>query len=256
MEESKNHSLLYSFLGLITFSTIIPLRVHTSLENMTRLTWLWPLIQLFIGFLAALIAFLSIDILNLPTILSGAIIYAFFLIITGYNHIDGLMDMADGVMVHGDSTKKLQVMKDSFVGTGGITSFFIVALITVLAIANLLEFKFIVGIIIAEVASKISILTTCICSNSQNEGIGMHFIKSMNLINYSLSIIIFITISYVIGGFIGVLGIIAGIFAGALIALIAKHNFNLANGDVLGASNEFGRMVSLLVMVILFSVIL
>jgi adenosylcobinamide-GDP ribazoletransferase len=255
MEETKNHSLLYSFLGLITFSTIIPLKIHTSLENMTRLTWLWPFVHLFIGFLAALVAFLCADIFNLPAILSGAIVYAFFLIITGYNHIDGLMDMADGVMVHGDSTKKLRVMKDSFVGTSGITTFFIVALITVLGISNLLEFNFIMSIIIAEVASKISLLTTCVCSNSKREGMGMYFVKSMNLINYSLSIIIFITISYLIGGFVGVIGIIGGIFAGALIALIARHNFKEANGDVLGASNEFGRMVSLLLMVIFLSVI-
>ncbi|MDL2246990.1 adenosylcobinamide-GDP ribazoletransferase [Methanobrevibacter sp. OttesenSCG-928-K11] len=254
MEEK--HSLLHSFLGLITFSTVIPLRVHTTLENMTRLTWLWPFVHLFIGFLGALIGYLCLDILNFSSLLSGAIVYAFFLIITGFNHIDGLMDMADAVMVHGDSAKKLRVMKDSIVGTGGITTFFIVALITVLTITNLLEFNFIVGIIIAEVASKISLLTTCICSASKNEGIGMHFIKSMNLINYSISIIIFIAISYVIGGFAGIIGILGGVFAGALIALIAKYNFNVATGDVLGASNEFGRMISLLAMVILFGVVL
>ena len=29
------------FLGLISFSTILPLNIHTSIQEMAKLTWLW-----------------------------------------------------------------------------------------------------------------------------------------------------------------------------------------------------------------------
>jgi adenosylcobinamide-GDP ribazoletransferase len=39
-------------------------------------------------------------------------------------------------------------------------------------------------------------------------------------------------------------------FSGIIIALVARRNFVLANGDVLGMSNEVGRLFSLLFMAV------
>ena len=51
-----------------------------------------------------------------------------------------------------------------------------------------------------------------------------------------------------VGDFIGIIGLVGAVVAGALIAFIAKRNFIIANGDVLGMSNEVGRLMALLFM--------
>ena len=57
-----------------------------------------------------------------------------------------------------------------------------------------------------------------------------------------------------VGYQIGIIGIIGGAFGGALTALIAKKHLKIANGDVLGTSNELGRLFSLLAMLIVISI--
>ncbi len=51
-----------------------------------------------------------------------------------------------------------------------------------------------------------------------------------------------------VGDFIGITGLVGAVVAGALIAFIAQRNFIIANGDVLGMSNEVGRLMALLFM--------
>ena len=47
---------------------------------------------------------------------------------------------------------------------------------------------------------------------------------------------------------VGVVGVVGAIVSGFIIALMARRNFVLANGDVLGMSNEVGRLFVLLFM--------
>ena len=245
--EDDDFSLIRSIIGLLTFSTIIPINVHTSLRNMTRMVWVWPLIHLIIGVLAAICGWICLDIFHLNTLFAGVMVYVFLMIITGYNHIDGLMDMSDGVMVHGDHNKKLIIMKDSFVGAAGVTSAVLVALLTIAGLCNLLEYNFIKGIVIAEMVSKSALLTTALTSKP-TKGIGEYFIRSTNWINYLLSTVIVAIVAYLIGGFIGIAGLIGAIIGGFVVSKISARNFKVATGDVLGASNEIGRVIALLFM--------
>jgi len=82
------------------------------------------------------------------------------------------------------------------------------------------------------------------------------FVNSVNIINYTFSLIISIILAILVGGLIGFIGVLGGILGGGIISLIAQKNFKMANGDVLGASNEFGRMTSLILMLIFLGVIL
>lgn len=245
--EDDDFSIVKSIIGLLTFSTIIPLNIHTSLKNMTRMVWIWPLIHLVIGVLAAVCGLICLDIFHLNILFTAVMIYVFLMLITGYNHLDGLMDMSDGVMVHGDHNKKLIIMKDSFVGAAGVTSAVLVAALTIGGLYNILEYGFIKGIIIAEMVSKSALLTTALKSKS-TKGIGEYFIRSTNWINYLISTVIVAIVAYLIGGYVGIIGLIGAILGGYFIYLIAKHNFKVATGDVLGASNEVGRVVALLFM--------
>lgn len=246
--KEEGFSPIKSLLGLFTFSTILPINVFTSIEYMTRLVWCWPFIHLIIGILAAICGFVFGSVLHLNTFFTAAIVYAFLMLITGYNHLDGVMDMADGVMVHGTPEKKISIVKDSSVGAGGVATLFLVALLTVAGLNNILEYNFIAGIIICEMVAKTSLLTTALNSEPLTPGIGSYFIWATNSFNYTLSLIIVGIITFLLGGVIGLIGLLGAIIAGFLISAIAKRHFGVANGDVLGMSNEVGRLFSLMFM--------
>ncbi|MDO5814107.1 MAG: adenosylcobinamide-GDP ribazoletransferase [Methanobrevibacter sp.] len=248
--EDEEFSPVKSLLGLLTFSTVLPINVFTSIEYMTKLTWCWPFLHIFVGVLAAVCGYVSLNFLHLNSFFTATIVYAFLMLITGYNHLDGVMDMADGVMVHGEPEKKIRVMKDSSVGAGGMATLFLVASLTIAGIYNILDYHFIVGIIICEMAAKTSLLTTALLSKPLTPGIGSYFIKETNPANYFASTVIIAIIAYAIGGWAGICGVLGAIVSGVLIATIAKRNFILANGDVLGMSNEVGRLLSLLFMAV------
>ena len=261
--EKQKPSTLRSIGGLMTFSTILPLNVYTTIDEMAKMTWFWPVLNGIVGLMAAVIAFILTRFIHFDPLLVAAIIYGFLLLINGFNHFDGLMDFGDGVMVHGDPQKKLSIMKDPMTGVGGISTGFIVGTITIAAYSSLINYaygvnlNFILLIIVAEIAAKIGLTTCCICSKSSDEGIGKYFIKYMNLENYVIGLIICFIISAAlslsIGFQIGIIGIIGGAFGGALTALIAKRHLEIANGDVLGTSNELGRLFSLIGMLIAIS---
>ncbi|MBE6496337.1 MAG: adenosylcobinamide-GDP ribazoletransferase [Methanobrevibacter thaueri] len=248
--EDEEFSPVRSLLGLLTFSTILPINVFTSIEYMTKLTWCWPFLHLFIGILAAICGYVSLEFLHLNSFFTAAIVYAFLMIITGYNHLDGVMDMADGVMVHGEPERKIRVMKDSSVGAGGVATLFLVASLTIAGIYNILDYRFILGIIICEMTAKTSLITTALLSKPLTPGIGSYFINETNPANYFASTFIVACIAYLLCGLVGLCGVIGAMISGLIIATIAKRNFVLANGDVLGMSNEVGRLFSLLFMAV------
>ena len=215
---------------------------------MTKLTWCWPFLHIFIGIFAAICGYVSFEFLHLNSFFTAAIVYAFLMIITGYNHLDGVMDMADGVMVHGEPERKIRIMKDPSVGAGGVATLFLVASLTIAGIYNILDYHFIFGIIICEMTAKTSLITTALLSKPLTPGIGSYFIKETNLSNYIASTIIVAIIAFLLGNLVGVVGVLGAILSGIIIAIIARRNFVLANGDVLGMSNEVGRLFSLLFM--------
>ena len=262
--EKQNPSILRSIGGLLTFSTILPLNIYTTIDEMARLTWFWPVLNGLIGLIATIIAFILAKFIHFDPFLIATIVYGFLLLINGFNHFDGLMDFGDGVMAHGSPEKKLSIMKDPMTGVGGITTGFIVGTITIAAFNSLINyayavsFNFLLLIIVAEISAKIGLTTCCISSKASEEGIGKYCIKYMNLKNYVVGLIICFIIAVALslspGIHIGPLGIIGGAFGGALTALLAKKHLKIANGDVLGTSNELGRLFSLLAMLVLISI--
>jgi len=244
----KSASKINGFLGLISFSTIMPLNIHTSIEEMATFTWIWPIVGGLIGIFVGAIGFISLNVLHLSPLISSAIVYSFAIWFTGFHHLDGLMDMGDGLMVHGDYNKKINVMRDMMVGTGGISLFFIVAIITFSAINAIPAVLIFFVLLISEIAAKMSLVTCATFSKPLNNGTGRLFIESMNIKLLIASFILASAIGFLAINILGVLGIIGGLIGGYIISAIAAKHFKYATGDILGASNEIGRLISLIVM--------
>lgn len=239
------------FFGLISFSTILPLNIHTTIEEMAKFTWLWPMIGAMIGLVVGCFGFAAMDLIHLSPFIAAALIYSFSIWFTGFHHLDGLIDFGDGLMVHGTPEKKIEVMRDKRIGTGGIAYLLMVGLITFAAIGSAPATLIFYILIISEMAAKMGIVGCAALSKPFPDGTGRSFIDSTNKTRLVLSVVLTSIVGFFIFNTVGVIGILTGMTAGFIVAIVSRKNFKYATGDVLGTSNEVARMLAILIMVTL-----
>lgn len=240
----------HGFMGLVSFSTILPLNIHSTIQEMARFTFIWPLIGAFIGLIIGGFGWLLTDPIHLSPLLSSALIYSLAISFTGFHHLDGLVDFGDGLMAHGSPERRREIMRDKRIGTGGLGILLTVSLITFTSIASIPLIYIFPTLLVSEIAAKISLISCATFSKSVDNGTGMYFIKNMNWKLLMISVALTLMIGFYAFKYIGFLGIIGGIISGIIMVLITRRSFEYVTGDILGASNEIGRMISLLVMVI------
>lgn len=105
-------------LGLLTR---LPVRVDTDLavERGARAAWAWPLAGLVVGGIAAVSGAVALRLGLTPVVAAGLVI-GVQIILTGAMHEDGLADSADGLWGGWDKARRLEIMKDSHIGTYGV----------------------------------------------------------------------------------------------------------------------------------------
>lgn len=197
------------------------------------------------------------------SLLSAVLICMFLYLLTGIIHIEGMADFGDGLIASGDIHRKRSAMKDVSLGAGGTFLMILDIILLILLLSQLVEAAFepinnfwilqpilILGIIVAEVSAKLSMITSMRVGPSSHEGMGSVFIHSASNTRFALGLAIAIVISIIIAGPYGLI-VLAGVLSGIGVALVSRKHFGGVGGDALGASNEIGRLVALLLWVII-----
>ncbi|MDD3977408.1 MAG: adenosylcobinamide-GDP ribazoletransferase [Methanomicrobium sp.] len=225
-----------SLAAIFQFFTIMPLGRNIEFDEYTRRFYLIPLVGYFVGCLCAFASMLF------PTPeLSAAACVAVFMVIYGFNHFDGLLDLGDGLMAHGSREKRIKALTDQNIGAGGVAAGILVILLTY---SGLLSVSYIpAAIIAAEVTAKYSQVLFLTFGKPIREGIFSY--------THSYAKKWFPFASLVICLPILLLPITPAGFAAIAVALIISFSglfilsnrlFGGINGDVTGASNEITRL--------------
>ncbi|MEM0122046.1 MAG: adenosylcobinamide-GDP ribazoletransferase [Saccharolobus sp.] len=141
-------------IGQLSFFSAIPVKSNYSIDEIAKYSFLAPII---VGVLLGIIEFLSYSILyiffaNLASILLLGIIE----LLRGFNHLDGLLDLGDALMVKGDRERKIRALKDTQVGSGGIGLLILYLSIQIVALIKLngISVLSLLSIISADVLSR------------------------------------------------------------------------------------------------------
>jgi adenosylcobinamide-GDP ribazoletransferase len=124
----------------LAFLTRLPL-VHSQPAtgaDLVRASWTFPIVGAGVGAFGALIYGLM-HALGLHAFVCAVLAVAGTALITGCLHEDGLADMADGFGAGGTPERKLEIMRDSQIGTYGATALTLSLLLRVGAIASLAD---------------------------------------------------------------------------------------------------------------------
>ena len=250
LECEINRSWYISIIGYISFFTIVPIKIYSLIEDMAKYSWVLPFIGAFIGLFVGGFGYIIGDLLALPPILVAGLTYSFSLWFQGFHHLDGLMDLGDGLMAHGTPERKIEIIRDINIGTGGISLFLITGIITFGAIASIPQGLIGISLLISEISSKMGLMGACSTSTPISNGTGKYFIEKIDVKYLILTLIPTILLIYLLFDIMGTIGLVAGTLGGIVLALIVKKDMRYATGDLLGASNEIAKATTLVTIII------
>jgi len=241
--------MLKEIKSLFSFLTIIPLSMDEDmLTDAAKSMFLFPLIGAFIGLLAGLFGWVTSQFL--PSLVVGALVLGFLLLITGLHHTDGLLDFGDAIMAHGSPERKIEIMHDQLTGAGGLSLGIMTFLVTAFSIAELDTGIIIQGLVVVEVSAKLSMVIGAWAGKAVHEGMSSSFLEAMHGKKGTARLIAALAISFGIAvpllWLAGAVVVLAAIVASLIMVGISHRHFKGVTGDVLGATNELTRMVSLI----------
>ena len=233
--------------SVFSFLTILP-SSSSTLENIAKYMYVFPIVGIVIGLLIGSIGFgLSFF---LDPLLVSLLVVASIAIVTGIHHADGLADFADGLMVKGSKDRKLKAMKDLSTGSAGIVAIvlYLIGLVVTISLTN--GFDLFKAILISEILAKFSMVLMASFGNSASIGSNSPFVTMMKD-RRKLIVAFFIMLLpvVVIGEITGIVMLGIAITLTLFLLVLSKRSFGGITGDVLGATNELTRLASLMVFV-------
>ncbi len=228
------------------FLTTIPVGITMEgIERLMKHIYLFPVVGAVIGLMLAGIGYASSMIF--PPVVTSVIVIISIYYLTGFNHIDGLADFGDGVAAHGTIEKKIAAMRDTAVGTGGVI-FCTIAIIGIFASLFSIADKMLLpyALIAAETSAKQSMVTVAAFGKSIHKGFGAMTVDNTKKSDFIAGMVFSGAVCYLALGVYGIGALMVSQFAGILVLNTANRHFGGVSGDIVGASNEVGRLAALI----------
>jgi len=221
-------------IALLQFETRLPLGRPRDFSQFARHSYLYPLAGYIVGGIAALAAFLIA-----PRPLAAAVSLAVVLLVTGFHHLDGLLDLGDGLMAHGSREKRVAALTDRSIGAGGIG---LGLTVTLVAFAGLSSVPSLWAAILAgEVFARLGTAWITLAGRPFREGIHSTLHRSARPVHGFYAALLVVPLLLVLppGSLVLAGGVTALLVAGMI--TLGDRLFGGVNGDVAGATHEIVR---------------
>jgi adenosylcobinamide-GDP ribazoletransferase len=237
--------VLKALQGALGFLSRLPVGHDSAAWNAFRET---PSSMPLAGYVIGVFAALPLVLPGPPPTVAFAFV-VFVYVVTGINHIDGVIDLGDALVVHGGPTERRAVMKDTTVGAGGAlaVAVVVVGLATAgLALATLSR-EAVVLVIIAEVGAKLGMALLVCFGAAPHEGLGAALTERVGPRSaipvvasaVPAAALLWSRAAVAVAMALSITTVTLGLFGWA------RTNLGGVSGDVLGATNEIVRIVAL-----------
>ena len=229
--------------GLLTRLPVLGAR---DAWNAARATRVYPLVGALVGLIGGGVYWLC-QLVALPSLPSALIAVAATVLVTGAFHEDGLADTADGLGGGTDKTRKLEIMRDSRVGSFGVTALILsvglrAAAVAALAVAGSVT----LGLIAAHAVAR-GLLPAIMALLPLAQGGGLAGGVGRPALHHALTALGFAAIvAFAALGFGGgLIALLAAAVAAGIVALLARVQIGGYTGDVLGAAEQAAEITVL-----------
>ncbi len=232
----------------IGFFTRIPVETtEDDWEAFRRLPVTIPIVGTLVGAVAGL-AF----VLPLPINTTVAVYLLTIYLLSGITHADGLADLGDGAVVHGDADDRLAVMSDSQLGVGGTLALAVMLLVLLTGASGisgvgtgLTAFRLVLA---AEVGAKLAMVFVICYGEAAHKGLGSQLTDVNGPRSFGVALLAALPVALYPPAFASG-AIFAALLSPLAIALVllwwANRQLGGVTGDVIGATNELGRAIAL-----------
>jgi len=216
--------------------------------ELARASWGFPVAGLVVGLAGAVVYWLAWRT-HVPPPAAAALTLAATILLTGAMHEDGLADAADGLGGGKTREQKLQIMRDSRIGTYGACALALSLMLRWSAIAAIEEPRLVAAALLAAHAAARATVPAFMRfvpparAEGLSAGVGQPPPSSV-AIALALGIACLI---FCLGVHAAVLGVTTVLVVGLLLAWLARSQIGGQTGDVLGAMEQIGEAAVLLI---------
>ncbi len=237
--------MIESVRALLQFCTVLPLGRPAEFDAFARRSYLYPLSGYVTGGLAGLAAAVVPD----PSI-GAAVGLGAVLLVTGAHHLDGLLDLGDGLMAHGGCEVRVRALLDRQVGAGALALGMVVLLLAWSGLAAAPSLFW--ALVAAEVLGRFGMALLTVVGTPFREGIQSYlhgharpwFVLPAALFCLPLALLP-LPAPALLGAAAAAIAVPLGVLA------LGRRLFGGINGDLVGASHEVCRAAVLCVVALL-----
>jgi adenosylcobinamide-GDP ribazoletransferase len=237
-------------LSAFALLTRLPLPNHQGTGAASA--WAWPVAGAVLGALGAALASAALWLGVTPGV-TAVLVLALSAMLTGGLHEDGLSDTADGLFGGWTKTRRLEIMKDSRVGSYGVLALVLVALARWSALTAILVYGQNGGghwaaLIATGALSRAPMaLIMALLPNARGEGLS-HATGRPSPMTTLVALLIALAIATALSGWTAVPLVFAAFGSGVLLAILALRKIGGQTGDILGASQQLAEVACLAVL--------
>ncbi len=229
-------------------------RIAGAAPSLADAVWAYPMVGAAVGAVGAGVLAGALA-LGLPATIAALLAVASCVLATGGLHEDGLADLADGLGGGRDAAQKLDIMRDSRIGSYGSLALILALMLRVLALAALAENSMgmaALGLIGIEAATRAGLAAMLrLMPSARAQGLGQ---AAAGVTRGRLGASIALGL-LALGLCLGAenAAILAGVIALAQggLGVVAMRQIGGQTGDVLGAAQQLGALVAWTALVVL-----
>jgi adenosylcobinamide-GDP ribazoletransferase len=226
----------------------VPQREEAPSANFARAQRMFPLVGAAIGAAVGLF-YLGTRMIGLPDLAGAGFALGVSALLTGALHEDGLADVADGFGGGRDAAAKLEIMRDSRLGTYGALILMVSFVAKLSALVALSDAMVVQSLIAAHALARGALpLMSMSLPLARKDGLAANAGRpdtATAAIAGALALLIALLLLPVIEALYAVLAVVAGVVG---MAWLAKRQIGGQTGDVLGAAEQVGEIAVLVLL--------
>ena len=209
--------------------------------------WAWPLVGAVLGGIAALVGGVALWLGFTPGVVAGLVL-TLGAILTGGLHEDGLSDTADGLFGGWTRERRLEIMKDSRVGSYGVLALVLITLIRWSALTTILAggSPWVLVAVGAISRAPMAVVMSAL-PNARDNGLSHATGRPSGTVALAgVALAVGIALLFAGWGMVAMLMLVAAVTA--LLARSAQARIGGQTGDILGATQQLAEATALAVL--------
>lgn len=236
----------------MSLSTILPVGPVKPLDSgeIAQAGWAFPVAGLAVGVVGAIVYAIA-HLVHLPPDPAAVLALTATILVTGAIHEDGLADTADGLGGGKSREQKLEIMRDSRIGTYGACALVVSILVRWSALATIAEPASVASaLLVAHAAARAQLpFFMCLIPPARSDGLS----AGAGQVSPESAIVAaglgFLCLALGLGFGKAILGLILLSLVGLVWAWLATKQIGGQTGDILGALEQLGEIAILLMAV-------